>query len=317
MDLEVGALTWGSTRYRVVEPPEEYARRAREAQVDMWWLLIGALAPIETADALRLMVGIVFLETVGEPGDGWSIGKAGFYSHATPDRVFIVTDKAPLDEVAWWVRHEMAHAIHYLLAGDASKGPQGEAFADELAGPDVPAGHAVWRSLTADRLVMFPPSWLTAEILPAIGAGDEVLALPARATGITVTHGKITVTNPGGTAIIDGQSNIHKIAYTAACTWPAVSSGWGYVVTTITLALGLGVTPAANGYVYAPAGGNYQAIPCPFVVPGQYGEVDFKREIGAIQSGSDTVVYLMSWVSYGVTIATATGRLYVEVEAAL
>ncbi len=59
IDPPPGALSWASTRYRPVEPPtEEYGRRAREASIEMWWKLVGYLAPIDMADALGLPVQV-------------------------------------------------------------------------------------------------------------------------------------------------------------------------------------------------------------------------------------------------------------------
>jgi hypothetical protein len=218
MNLDIipppGALSWAPTRYRPVEPPtEEYGRRACEAGREVWRRYIDYMAERGMTDAP--VMEIAFLETVGDERDGRSIAKAGFYSYATPYRIYIVTDKAPLDEVAWWVRHEVAHAIQFLLQGAASAGPRGEALADEMAGPDVPAGHAEWQALTADRLVMLPPSWLAAEILPAIEAGDETLALPDLATGITITNGKVTVKNAAGTTTVDG-GEVQQVKNTTA-----------------------------------------------------------------------------------------------------
>jgi hypothetical protein len=256
MDLEIAALSWAPARFRAVEPPtEEYGRRACEAGRGLWQRYHDYLAERGMTDAHSL-IEIAFLETVGDERDGPSIALAGFYSHGTPYRIYIVVDKAPLDEVAWWVRHEVAHAIQYLLVGAASKGPRGEALADEVAGPDVPAGHAEWQALTADRLVMLPPSWLAAEILPAIGAGDETLALPAWATGITVTGGSISVANPTGTVIIDGTSDILKVAvndYVSSASGPNVTT----MVLTATYATGLTAAPAHQGY----AGFAYGQLP--------------------------------------------------------
>src|ERR1035437_6567077 len=122
MDPEIippGALSWAPTRYRPVEPPtEEYGRRARAARDGLWRrfldVLAGrgmevvlspvgsdstritvqmstddpdprdALAPTDTTDAFSFPQHIVYLETVDDPGDGWSVGKAGFYSFANP-----------------------------------------------------------------------------------------------------------------------------------------------------------------------------------------------------------------------------------------
>jgi hypothetical protein len=208
--MDAPALNWAPTKYRPVEPDSEYARVACESGEPLWRRYHEYLAERGMTDALPLE--IAFLETVGDEPDVKSIAKAGFYSHDSPYRIYLVVDKCPADELEWWVRHEVAHAIQFLLQGAASAGPRGEALADEMAGPDVPAGHAEALALTADRLVVYPPDWLVAEILPAIGSGSETLALPAVATGLTVTGGQISVRNPGGTVIIDGSSDMLKVA---------------------------------------------------------------------------------------------------------
>jgi hypothetical protein len=108
--------------------------------------------------------------------------------------------------------------------------------------------------------------------------------------GSKVVANGIVVKGSDANVIIDGLSDVFKIAATAACTWPA-ATGWSKVTTTITLSLGLATTPAPFGFVYV--GALYAAMPCPIVIFDQYGPVLYKREIGTDQSGSTTHVYLI------------------------
>jgi hypothetical protein len=77
------------------------------------------------------------------------------------------------------------------------------------------------------------------------GAGNVLID----ASGVAITNGKITVTNPGATVIIDGTSNMFKIA--ASGSTSVTASGGTFAQTTIQLT-GLGAlaaTPAHQCYI--------------------------------------------------------------------
>lgn len=79
--------------------------------------------------------------------------------------------------------------------------------------------------------------------------------------GVTVTNGAMTVTNAGATVIIDGTSNLFKIAATGTTSATAVSGGFSIVNTTLVALGALATTPAHNCFVAAGNGvADYQYL---------------------------------------------------------
>lgn len=129
---------------------------------------------------------------------------------------------------------------------------------------------------------------------------------------IVVTNGAISVTNPGSTVIIDGTSDMFRIAHSATCTWPAATGG-SEVITTITLSLGLAYPPAMIAFL-----GTSVAQPTPshtiqFGTGVNLGEQDFT----IYPDGSDTSIDLVNRAFLSGDMPAIPGRYYVLVQAAL
>jgi hypothetical protein len=66
--------------------------------------------------------------------------------------------------------------------------------------------------------------------------------------GVAITNGALSVQNAGGTVIIDGSSDMFKIAATGTMNM-AAQGGAGQVTTDITLATGITYNPASSAYL--------------------------------------------------------------------
>jgi hypothetical protein len=284
-----------SDQFRPVEPPAEY-RHLAQSTLDALWASWQAFNPILPDGYLEL----VFWETVGDPpGDGPKVGYQGFYSPENNQRIlFIVTNWTPIEELARIVIHEAAHALHFLAWGDdGSGGPHvegpserfAEALADAICGPDphpdALLGSGPTRALFAatfgqreSRAFLAPPTEpaaLTAGrkgrlrkvrgLLAKAESTDsppEAAALVSKARELVdgIGEGSITVINPGSVVIIDGTSNMLKIAATG---WLATAAftGPGNQSATVDLATGLTYRPVTHGFINSTL-----AYPCPYTV---------------------------------------------------
>jgi len=65
---------------------------------------------------------------------------------------------------------------------------------------------------------------LSANTSVKVSAGVNSAYVDITATGMTVTNGKLTVTNPAGTVVIDGSSNMYKITATGTVTLTVVDT---------------------------------------------------------------------------------------------
>lgn len=103
--------------------------------------------------------------------------------------------------------------------------------------PDSPFGKPKAIGETSDDLSGISPTGFVDSVL------NEATNVTIDETGIDVTGGAITVTNPGATVIIDGTSNMFKIAATgtSSITGPTAGSATSNNVTVNT------------GFTYAPA----------------------------------------------------------------
>lgn len=153
-------------------------------------------------------------------------------------------------------------------------------------------------------------------------------------TGIAVTNGKITVTNAGATVIIDGTSNMFKIA--ASGTTSIVVAANSVQSTTVTLtALGSSntVTPAYLAWLSTTSAGNanprsigsaFDGTGIGYYSAASSGGAVTQRMVGAFAEARDSVGIIAGQVFYRLTgyNATATepsfySRYYVLKEAAL
>lgn len=233
-----------SSEFRLASVPHEYVMVAAEAIVELTnnW---AALTPPGSPPPPPLgYLRLCFVEPVGgPPPDALQIARFGFYSHARPQWLYIVVPSAPIEKLRAMVWHEVAHAAYYLAYGPDGYqhyelGPS-EAFADAVAGDDL---HGIAR-----------------QFLAPLGAGLSRQAFigPGVDAGIAVTNGKITVINPGSIVILDGTSDMFKIAATGTMnlTGPDGSgSAGGNAIIATNIATGLTIIPAHLGYLEFPAG---------------------------------------------------------------
>lgn len=195
----------------------------------------------EFADGIE----ICFVEPLDAPSDDGPVaGFAGFFSDATPGRIWIVVAPwTPLAAVEWVVAHEIAHAVYWQRLGDDGSGPV--RLTD--CGPRYASFGASERfaDAFADRLYGRPRA-----LLGKYGADPLPLRPVAHMPALELS-GAITVINPGGTTIIDGTSDMFRIAATGTLNITGCNGTGGMcnVSNNVTLATGLTVVPAHLSYL--------------------------------------------------------------------
>lgn len=151
--------------------------------------------------------------------------------------------------------------------------------------------------------------------LPAPGAGPTETLVEAGGdaiitpSGITVLNGAIVVKNAGATVIIDGTSNMFKIAATGTMNYPYTDAGTPNASATVTVATGLTYAPAFLGFVQS---GSY-AYPSPL----DNGVGVMWEPIVRVVNTNETEVSHRVHNSSGSPVAAFAGRYYLLKEAAL
>lgn len=137
-------------------------------------------------------------------------------------------------------------------------------------------------------------------------------------TGLAITNGKLTVTNPGGTVIIDGTSNMFKIAATATSVgadWPPVGTTW----TSSAVLSGTGSAPAALLAVAVkdyPTASDYRAV-------GSWSSLDTSGAVQArlsgysYSNGTDNVIVMVRESILTQPVGAPGVRFYILKEAAI
>jgi hypothetical protein len=141
------------------------------------------------------------------------------------------------------------------------------------------------------------------------------------AAGLFITDGALTVANPGSTVIIDGTSNMFKIAATGtiSATWPGAHSAAGGAATLT--ALGAMTAPLAMvSMVQDPSySGGYGRGAADVFQLNYYGQVDYWAQVRYVYLGVGwpCQVSLLLW-TYGASPwagTTTSGRYYILREA--
>jgi hypothetical protein len=142
-------------------------------------------------------------------------------------------------------------------------------------------------------------------------------------SGITVTNGAITVTNAGATVIIDGSSNMFKIAATGTSsrTFPDGANTSATTTTQLTaLGNGYSTPPAFLANVYG-SGANFNTERWPSMIPAIYTTADTWACLGytTIKVSSGYLVVTVGAANYALNLngQTIYSRYYVLIEAGI
>ncbi len=137
--------------------------------------------------------------------------------------------------------------------------------------------------------------------------------------GITVTNGAITVRNAGSVVVIDGTSNMFKIAAsgTLSVAWPGSSPGANEAVVTLAGVAVASAPPAVVGLVSAYAGGQRAPIFMSFTAAGALMQGAFWWVKLVAGSTTDCEIHLYAQACTVTSTGSAGVRYYVLREAGL
>lgn len=335
--LHPGDIGFGSPNNLIGNPGFEQGPTFTNGTVNGWICTVVAGATVQVRDKTsasdRPNEGIRYLQITNGATANAAI-RGSTYFPASPGEVIDVAAYvksavgSPSILIAIQVRKDTGDETTFLTAISGAVTGSYVRYSGRVTMPaDTVGGRVYIQNSTVSTWLYIDDIVVTRPMDLVNAAGSVVIDQ----TGIAITNGKLTVTNPGSTVIIDGTSNMFKIASTGT-TSLTVATGAGGIVDVVLSGLGaLSTTPTMLSWISATNAtdgtrwqGTRQAVGAIFVAATSGGAVTTQRYAATVFVDSYTFLDASSFAVFRMNVSNLSGssithyaRYYVMKETAV